>query len=300
MARHTADVVRAIGKDRVHIQGSFRPDGSTGIVAGSKLGYGWSVARTSIGLYTITMEAEWPELITGYASVRDAGDGSSIGCTAQLGDYVAASKTIQVRVRKGAPMFIPLDLFSARQIVSNLIHEGVADETTGPQSGGVLVMTDSAPSLARVNGATDKAARLVWAANVVDEIQFAPVPLPPVCVASGNSITVHLLIGKGTNTDTTAVIDVQAWSGLGDTEMGGNTAALNATAITEYSVTLTGANVGAHPGFLNLGLIPGAHANDAEHLYAAWLEIETLVDLATDADNRVNFDLVMRNNGGNF
>ena len=300
MPRHTADVVRAIGKDRVHVQGSFRPNGSSGVVSGANEGYGWSVARTSIGLYTLTLDSKWPELITGHASVRDAGDGSSIGCVATLGDYVAASKTMQIRVRKGAPHFIPLDLFSARQIVSDNIHEGVADESAAAQGGGVLVRTDSAPSLARVNGATDKAARLVWAANVVDELQFAPVPLPPVCVASGNSVTVHLLIGKGTNTDTTAVIDVQAWSGLGDTEMGGNTAALNATAITEYSVTLTGANVGAHPGFLNLGLIPGAHANDAEHLYAAWLEIETLVDLATDTDNRVNFDLVFRNNGGNF
>ena len=36
------------------VVGSFRPNGSSGIVAGSQKGHGWTVARTSLGLYTIT------------------------------------------------------------------------------------------------------------------------------------------------------------------------------------------------------------------------------------------------------
>lgn len=158
--------------------------------------------------------------------------------------------------------FIPIDIFSNRLLSTNAflntIEAGTADGNT-------------APSLARVNGATDKAARIVMAANTTDEIQFHPIPLPP-DLDDTAAMTVHLLIGKSTNTDTTAVIDVQAFFGLGDTECGGNTAAIAATAVTEYSVTLAAADVPAHPNVLNLALVPGAHANDAHHIYAMWIE----------------------------
>lgn len=158
--------------------------------------------------------------------------------------------------------FIPIDIFSNRLLSTNAflntIEAGTADGNT-------------APSLARVNGATDKAARIVMANNTVDEIQFHPVPLPP-DLDDTAVMTVHLLIGKSSNTDTTAVIDVQAFFGLGDTECGGDTAALATATITEYSVTLAAADVPAHPNVLNLSLVPGAHANDTHHLYAMWIE----------------------------
>lgn len=158
--------------------------------------------------------------------------------------------------------FIPIDIFSNRLLSTNAflntIEAGTADGNTGP-------------SLARVNGATDKAARLVMAANTTDEIQFHPVPLPP-DLDDTAAMTVHLLIGKGSNTDTAAVIDVQAFFGLGDTECGGNTAALATGDVTEYSVTLAAADVPAHPNVLTISLVPGAHANDAHHIYAAWIE----------------------------
>lgn len=165
----------------------------------------------------------------------------------------------QRSVNKG---FLPIDIFSNRLLSTNAfldtIEAGTADGNT-------------APSLARVNGATDKAARIVMAANTTDEIQFHPVPLPPDLDDTAD-MTVHLLIGKGSNTDTTAVIDVQAFFGLGDTECGGNTAALAVSTVAEYSVTLAAADVLAHPNVLNLSLVPGTHANDAIHLYAMWCE----------------------------
>jgi hypothetical protein len=174
-------------------------------------------------------------------------------------DLSGATLTLPTNLARG---FIPIDIFSNRLLSSNAflntIEAGTADGNT-------------APSLARVNGATDKAARIVMAANTTDEIQFHPIPLPP-DLDDAAPMTVHLLAGKGTNTDTTNVIDVQAFFGLGDTECGGNTAAMNATAVTEYSVTLAAADVPAHPNVLNISLVPGAHANDAIHIYAAWVE----------------------------
>jgi hypothetical protein len=167
--------------------------------------------------------------------------------------------------------FIPLDLCALREIVNNDIGN-VADGAAWG-SGGVLAQ-DTTPKLERTDDATDKMLRVHWAAGNVDEVQFPPIPIPPDFDNSGN-MTVHLLVHKGSNTNTTFAIDVQAFSGKGDTEMGGKTGAITATTTpTEYPVTLTGANVGAHPGVLNLSLVPDAHANDAVYLLAAWIEYQ--------------------------
>lgn len=157
---------------------------------------------------------------------------------------------------------IPIDLFSNRLLSTNAflntIEAGTADGNTDP-------------SLQRINAATDKAARLVLAANTTGEVQFHPVPLPP-DLDDAADMVVHALIGKGSNTDTAAVIDVQAFFGQGDTECGGNTAALAAAAVADYTVTLAAADVPAYPNVLTLSLVPGAHANDAIHIYAIWVE----------------------------
>lgn len=158
--------------------------------------------------------------------------------------------------------FIPIDIFSNRLLSTNAflntIEAGTADGNTGP-------------SLARVNGATDKAARLVLAANTTDEFQFHPIPLPPDLDDTAD-MTVHLLVAKGSNTDTTATIDIQAFFNVGDTECGGATAALAVATLAEYSATLAAADVPAAPGVLNISLVPGAHANDAIYIYTAWIE----------------------------
>ena len=166
----------------------------------------------------------------------------------------------------GGSGFIPLDITSLREIASNDIQNLAAH-------GGILA-SDSDPSLARVNGATDKALRVIWdTAADTDEVAFPPVPKPPGLNASGN-IVVHLLMAMGGATDTPTV-DVQVFDGLGDTEMGGATAAVAGTTITEYTVTIAAANIGAYPGFINIALVPGVHENDALHLYGAWLTYQT-------------------------
>lgn len=158
--------------------------------------------------------------------------------------------------------FIPLDITTVRIISSNAIQNttegGVPDGNT-------------TPILARVNGATDKALRLTWAATVETEVQFAPVPKPP-DLDGATDLTIHLLVAKDANNDATAAIDVQVFDGVGDTEMGGNTAAITETTPTEKTVTIAHANVGDPPGVLNISLVPGTHANDAIYLYAAWIE----------------------------
>lgn len=158
--------------------------------------------------------------------------------------------------------YIPLDITSVRIIATNAIQNttegGVPDGNTDP-------------ILARVNGATDKALRLTWAAASVVEVQFAPVAKPADLDGASN-LTVHLMLAKDTNTDTSATVDIQVFDGVGDTECGAATAALAAATLAEYSATVSAANLGDHPGFLNISLVPSAHDNDAIYLYAAWIE----------------------------
>lgn len=282
----TLGTMRPDGGDQVIISGSFRPNG-----AGAPTdiqGSGWSVARSSEGLYTIKFnEVLHGKSYRGLATIREA---SGRKTHIQLGDVVPGSKTMQIRVgvQKGT---IPLDLTSLREIATNDIQALAAH--------GGLLSSDSDPSLARVNGATDKALRVVWdTSNDTDEVQFPPVPWPHDLDPSSD-VTVHLLAVMAGSTDT-PTIDVQAFEGVGDTEMGGATAALSDT-LAEVSVTLDAANITGHPGFLNLALVPGAHTTDALYLYAAWLEYTKLVgvsDLTADADNEIAFQVVSEESPG--
>lgn len=262
----------------VGIGGSFRPNGASGIVTDSLKGPGWSVARTSAGLYTVTFAQALLHPMLFKAFMREA---SGRIVQVQCGDYDAAARTLQIRVDRHYG-FIPLDIGSLRIIASNVI---------GDTSEGMLLDGNTAPSFQRVNSATDKALRVIWASSSSVEVQFPPVPLPPDFLGAEDA-SVHLLMNKDTNTDTAVTVDVQVFEGIGDTEMGSPTAALAAAALAEYSATLTAANLTGHPGFLNISLIPGTHTSDAIRLYAAWVEyIKAFVgyDAAADVDNEISF-----------
>lgn len=157
--------------------------------------------------------------------------------------------------------FIPLNITTGRIIAANVIQNttegGVPDGNT-------------APALARVNGAVDKALALTWIATGVEEVQFAPVLLPD-DLDDTAAVIIHLMVDKDANMDAAAVIAVSAWFGVGDANAGGNTAAITELTPTEKTVSIAAGDVPAEPNFLNVSLIPGAHANDALRLYAAWV-----------------------------
>jgi hypothetical protein len=129
------------------VHGSFRPNGSSGVVSGATKGKGFSVARTSAGLYTLTFDESYPELV-GFSGTARVADST---CTVvQGGDYVAASKTLQVRLLQGGAASggvgrtVPIDLLSAR----------VVGKTKYATLGmvGSAVLSSSAPSLNTVVG----------------------------------------------------------------------------------------------------------------------------------------------------
>lgn len=160
--------------------------------------------------------------------------------------------------------FIPLNLFHAYLISSN----NTINTTEGAYPDG-----NTTPIMARINAATDKTMRLVWAANDVSEVQFPPIALPP-DLDDTAAMTVHLYGYKDANANATFAIDVQVFFNVGDTECGAATAAITETAATEKSVSIAASDVPAHPGVMTISLAPGAHNSDAYYLLGAWVEYQ--------------------------
>lgn len=160
--------------------------------------------------------------------------------------------------------YIQLPLGSFRIISANAIPAIAVASGNGGQ-----LASDSAPALARVNGATDKALRLVWAASSSIEITSDNI-VYPLDLDDTAAVTIKLMARMAGATDT-PVISVGYFEGVGDTNAGGDTAALSATVQT-LSVAIAAADVGAAPTFATVTLTPGAHTTDALWLYGAWIE----------------------------
>ncbi len=80
----------------VAIQGSFAPNGSSAVDSASNLGRGWSVAHTSTGLFTITLDQNYRALLAGSCSLQLATGDDKM---AQFGAIdVTTAKTVQIRV----------------------------------------------------------------------------------------------------------------------------------------------------------------------------------------------------------
>ncbi len=151
--------------------------------------------------------------------------------------------------------FIMLDITSLR-----IIGDDTADEVGDLAANGGLLSNDSTPLLGRVSTSTDKAIRIEWALSDVTELQFSPTPMPP-DLDETVDVTIHLLANMDGATDT-PTIDVQVFDAVGDTEMGGATAALSGT-LAELTVTIANANISGHPlGFFNISLTPGSQGTD--------------------------------------
>jgi len=173
-----------------------------------------------------------------------------------------AATIAELRTALGGVGFHPLYITDLRVLATN--------EVVNLAGHGGIVALDSVPILERTSTTTDKSLRLNWALGVTAEVYWPPIPMPP-DLDETKDVSVHLVAEMDGAIDT-PVIDIQAWDGVGDTEMGGDTASVT-DALIEVSRTLLAADITGHPlGFLNLQLVPAAHGTDALYLYVAWLE----------------------------
>lgn len=179
--------------------------------------------------------------------------------TTQLANNAVTAAKLTATMQKG---FIPLPLTGWREIASNDIPATAADA-------GAL-SSNTTPILGRVNGATDKQLRLTWASSNNDEITFGGIVYPP-DLDDAAAVTVHVMAAMAGATDT-PVLGISYWEGVGDSNAGGNTAAVTGTTAAEYSVSIAHGDVGAHPKAVTVGIIPAAHTTDALYIYGAWIE----------------------------
>jgi hypothetical protein len=134
-------------------------------------------------------------------------------------------------------------------------------------SHGGQLASDSAPKLIRINTSTDKGLRIQWAAAGVIEItnQF----VYPLDFDASQPVVVSLVASMGGATDTPAVA-VGVFDGVGDTNRGGNTAAITGTTVARYTKSYTPAGA-AGTGFASISLTPAAHGTDVLNLYGAFV-----------------------------
>lgn len=233
----------------------FYVDADTPHLSKKSSGYLYGVARAAVNSgATATIVVD--KVVTPAASGTIGAGG--VGAT-QLGTASVTAVKLSATLKTG---YIPLSLNTARIIASNAI----ANLTEGGIPDG-----NTDPILQRINGATDKNWRLVWAAASVVELAFEPFALPP-DIDDASAIIVNLLVSKDTNTDNAAVIAVGYFQGIGDTNAGGNTAALATAAITKYTRSIAASDVQVYPDMVAITLIPGTHGTDAIRLHAAWIE----------------------------
>ena len=149
--------------------------------------------------------------------------------------------------------YIPLNLFSAQEVVS--------------ASGSFTALsTGTTPARGRINATTDPTLRIRWATGNNDPIQLPEVIMPDDLSTVG-PITLHLYGEKGSG-QASADIDAQAWFGVGDTEMGSTVSFTSAPTRRTMSIA-SGDIVASAP--LNLVLTPAAHASGVIDLYGAAL-----------------------------
>lgn len=180
--------------------------------------------------------------------------------TANITDANVTAAKLTATMQKG---FINLPLTSFRLIATNDIA------ASGSADGGI-VSKDTAPVLERINGATDKSLRIKWVANGV--VGITQMFAYPADLDDAAAVTVNLIYYKDGNTNSTMVAAVNYFEGIGDTNAGGNTAALTGTTLTKVAVTIAAGDVGASPNVATIEIVPGAHANDALYLLGCYVE----------------------------
>ncbi len=95
MKRNLAPV-RTLVRELVPIVGSFAPNGSSAVSASSRKGLGWSVGRTSAGLFTITFSDTFADLVAFTHNIQHV---TARDIFSQMGTLVnTATPVVQIRV----------------------------------------------------------------------------------------------------------------------------------------------------------------------------------------------------------
>jgi len=231
----------------------FYVDADTPKLSKKQAGYFFGFALEAIGSGSTDTINVYKLATAGSGAIASSG----VTTTKIAANAVTAAKLTATM----ATGYIPLPLADAREIATNDIP------ATASNAG--ELSSNTTPILGRVNAATDKQLRLTWASSNSDEITWSVVSPPDLDDAA--AVEVHILAAMAGATDT-PVVAVGFFEGIGDTNAGGNTAAVTGTAMAEYSVAIAHGDIAAAPKPWSICLTPGAHTTDALYIYGAWIE----------------------------
>lgn len=170
-------------------------------------------------------------------------------------DWVAIGSTYNA---KG---FLPVRLVDVRESTAGAFGNVAAN--------GNILATDTTPILNTINGDTDGAVRIQWAAGNTDPIIFGVTFPDDLDESSDVLVKFRAAMGGATNTP---VLDLDSYFNEGDTKVEDATAAITGTTYTTYTATIAAADVPSDARVLAVEVTPGAHAADALNLTGIWVE----------------------------
>lgn len=156
--------------------------------------------------------------------------------------------------------FISIPLTSLRELSSNATMNIAAN-------GGVFA-SDTTPVFEAVNGATDSALRLKWAASNSDLFTFQTT-LPPDLDPS-NPIVIKYIAAMAGATDT-PTLSGDHFFGVAGTKRTVATGAVTGTTVAEYTASIVAASIPTLPLTLSVQVTPGAHTTDILYLYGVYI-----------------------------
>lgn len=98
MASRTFHKIQTLGKEIKEIAGSFAPNSSSAVAATSRKGKGFTVARTSTGLFTVTLVNKFYDIIEAQATLQLATADDKYCQVGSIAATANAARTIQIRV----------------------------------------------------------------------------------------------------------------------------------------------------------------------------------------------------------
>jgi len=131
-----------------------------------------------------------------------------------------------------------------------------------------LLASDTTPILSTINGDTDGAFRVSWAAANVDPIGFQT-PLPKDFDDSADLLIRIRSASESTND--TPVFSADTYFDEGDTKVSDDSDAVSDT-YADKTITIAAADIPTGARTVSVELTPGAHGTDALYVTAIWLE----------------------------
>jgi len=168
--------------------------------------------------------------------------------------------------------YIGINLTQLREINSNDIP-AMSDSPLGgdPAGFGGLLCKNTTPILEYVNGDTDSAWRLRWAATNVDKVGWAM--MLPGDLDFSQPLLLNIIAAMGGTADT-PILTLESFFGKGDTKISDTSAAVTGTTEAIYTITIAGADLetNVRKRFASFELTTAAHGTDTLLIYGLELQ----------------------------